>query len=107
MPCGYFLRAARADSEAGRQKDEPEQPRGHALYALVPVGVPPVRRFFRNKYSDARDQRGEHVGQRVDSVGYHGGRAAEDARAHFQRGERDIAADADGRQAADDLLFIH
>ena len=80
----------RRDRQHGREDQS-----GHALEALVPVGVLAVGVPGGDAQAEHHDQTAEHVGGRVHRVADHGGRVGQQARQKLEGAEQDVQPDAD------------
>ena len=98
------LDAGVADAEPHGCQDERENGGGKLLEALVSVRMVLVGLAASDAVANIGDGGGEHVGGRVNGVGYEGHRIAQDAGDELERGKKDITAYAHDAQARDDLV---
>ena len=81
--CAYGFNGTPADQKARHGQHHGQDDRRHALEALVPVGVFPVRGLDGELDADDDDEAAQDIGRRVHRVADHGAGMGQDAREQF------------------------
>ena len=89
------LQRVQADPGAGGGQNDGQDDGGHALHALVAVGVVLVGGAAGQAHAHNDDDAAEHVGSRVHGVADHGGGFADDAGKQLEDHEDRVADDAE------------